>query len=235
MQHPFVIAPPPTPWIPVDLAGASDPRFPVRRIYCVGRNYAEHAREMGHDPDREPPFFFSKPRDAVTATGRTLPFPTETAELHHEIELVAAIGRGGSDIDVAAALDHVYGYAAGLDMTRRDIQQEAKRLGRPWDLGKGFDDSAPCSAIRPAAEVGHPDAGAITLDVNGSLRQAADLADLIWRVPEIIAYLSRFVRLEPGDLIMTGTPSGVGPVHVGDTVTGEVAGVGVVTVTYAAR
>lgn len=209
-------------------------RFPVRRVYCVGRNYAEHAREMGHDPDREPPFFFSKPADSVVPTGQTLAFPTMTDDLHHEIELVVAIGTGGSNISVEDALGHVYGYGVGLDMTKRDVQAVAKKMGRPWDLAKGFDESAPCGPLRPAAEIGHPHAGTIRLEVNGEERQVGDLSQQIWSVPEVISYLSQYVRLEPGDLIMTGTPAGVTKVAAGDVLVGTVEGVGEVRVTYRA-
>ncbi len=225
----YVIAEPKTTSVPV---ARNDARFPVRRVYCVGRNYAAHAREMGHDPDREPPFFFSKPADALVESGRTLTFPTMTDDLHHEIELVVAIGVGGSDIPVARALDHVYGYAVGLDMTKRDLQAEAKKLGRPWDLSKGFDESAPCGPIRPASEIGHPDCGIIRLEVNGEERQTGDLSQQIWSVPEVISHLSRYVRLEAGDLIMTGTPAGVTKVSPGDQLVGTVEGVGEVRVTY---
>lgn len=228
----LVVDPPPTVLLPVQHADAVRRAFPVRRIYCVGRNYADHALEMGHDPDREPPFFFTKPADSVVDDGATLAFPPMTENLHHEVELVVAIGRGGSDIEPDRALACVYGYAVGLDMTRRDLQLAAKAAGRPWDLGKGFDHSAPCSAIRPAAEIGHPERGSISLSVNGEGRQSADLATMIWRVPEIIASLSRFVRLAPGDLIMTGTPAGVGPVTPGDELIGAVEGVGTVRVRY---
>ena len=232
-QHDVVPAP---AIVRLPVAGdAVEPRtFPIRRVFCVGRNYAEHAREMGHDPTREAPFFFTKPADAVVRDGATLPFPTMTDELHHEVELVVAIGAGGEAIAVERALDHVYGYAVGLDMTRRDLQRAAKESGRPWDLGKAFDRSAPCSAVVPAAAIGHPSSGSIQLDVNGATRQDADLRDLIWSVPEIIAELSRFVRLEPGDLIMTGTPAGIGPVHPGDELVGSLEGVGTVTVRYRA-
>lgn len=207
--------------------------FPVRRIYCVGRNYAAHAREMGADPDREPPFFFTKPADAVVPDGTAIPYPPATSNLHHEIELVVAIGRGGRDIPVGSALEHVFGYAVGLDMTRRDLQNAAKKEGKPWDMGKGFDRSAPCSAIRPVAEIGHPEKGAVTLTVNGELRQKGDLNDLIWSVAETISYLSGLVELQPGDLIYTGTPEGVGPVKSGDRLDGAVEGVGTLTITIA--
>ena len=215
------------PTVPVD---GGDP-FPVRRIYCVGRNYAAHAREMGADPDREPPFFFTKPADAVVADGGTVPYPPATSNLHHEIELVVAIGRGGRDIPVESALEHVYGYAVGLDMTRRDLQNAAKKEGKPWDMGKGFDHSAPCSAIRRAADIGHPTKGAVTLSVNGEPRQKGDLSDLIWSVSETISYLSGLVELQPGDLIYTGTPEGVAAVTTGDRLEGAVEGVGTLTVT----
>jgi fumarylpyruvate hydrolase len=205
---------------------------PVRRIYCVGRNYAAHAREMGSDPDREPPFFFMKPADAIVPSGSTIPFPPATANLQHEIELVVVIGRGGSAIVPAAALDHVYGYAVGLDMTRRDLQNEAKRTGRPWDMGKGFDQSAPCSAVRPASRIGHPAKGAIWVKVNGQMRQSGDLAQQIWSVPETIACLSGLVTLAPGDLVFTGTPDGVGPVQPGDRLEGGIDGIGDLVVTY---
>jgi fumarylpyruvate hydrolase len=206
--------------------------FPVLRVFCVGRNYAEHAVEMGHDPEREPPFFFMKPALAVVPSGSTLPFPAATEDLHHEIELVVAIGRGGHQITAADALGHVFGYAVGLDMTRRDLQSMAKDGRRPWDMAKGFDQSAPMSAIRPAAAIGHPERGAIWLRINGELRQEGDLAQQIWKVPETISYLSTLVELQPGDLIMTGTPSGVGPVERGDHLEGHVDGVGDLTVAY---
>jgi fumarylpyruvate hydrolase len=198
--------------------------FPIHRIYCVGRNYAAHAREMGHDPDREPPFFFMKPADAIVANKSIVPYPTKTENLHYEIELVVAIGKGGRDIPVKSALEHVFGYAVGLDMTRRDLQDEAKSLRRPWDLSKGFDQSAPCAEITPAAQIGHPSKGAIWLKVNGAARQTGDLDQLIWNVPETIAYLSGYVELLPGDLIYTGTPDGVGAVKSGDHLEGHVDG-----------
>ena len=219
----------PQPTVPV---AGGDP-FPVRRIYCVGRNYAAHAREMGADPDREPPFFFMKPADAIVADGTAIPYPPRTANLHHEIELVVAIGTGGRDIPVERALEHVYGYGVGLDMTRRDLQNAAKKEGKPWDMGKGFDQSAPCGTLRRAADIGHPDKGSVTLSVNGELRQKGDLADLIWSVSETISYLSGLVELQPGDLIYTGTPEGVGPVVAGDRLEGAVEGVGSIAVTIA--
>lgn len=209
-----------------------DTVFPVRRIYCVGRNYADHALEMGADPASEPPFFFTKPRDAVVQDGAELPFPTETANLNYEVELVVALKAGGSNIPAASALDRVYGYAVGLDMTRRDLQADAKAAGRPWDLAKGFDQSAPISEIHPVSDVGHPDRGAITLKLNGELKQRGDLHDQIWQVADTIAHLSKFVELRAGDLIMTGTPAGVGPVQPGDRLLGEIAGLGEVEVRY---
>ncbi|SPF81650.1 fumarylacetoacetate hydrolase family protein [Pseudoprimorskyibacter insulae] len=211
----------------------SDARFPVRRIFCVGRNYAEHAREMGHDPDREPPFFFTKPADAIVEDGGTLPYPTKTSNLHYEAELVVAIGKGGAGITQDDALTHVWGYAAGNDLTRRDLQSEAKKMGRPWDMSKGFDQSAVCGALVPAERIGHPAKGAITLHQNGELRQDSDLTELIWSVPELVSYLSDFVELAAGDLIFTGTPAGVGAIAKGDTIVVTVDGIGSVTTTIA--
>ncbi len=219
----FVIPAPAVVTVPVAGGG----RFPVRRIFCVGRNYAEHAREMGADPDRELPFFFCKPADAVVTGGADMPYPTMTSNLHHEMELVAAIGRGGADIPEAEALAHVWGYAAGLDMTRRDLQNQAKKEGKPWDMGKGFDHSAPIGDLVPAAKV-DPTKGRIELKVNGAVRQTSDLSKLIWSVAETVAYLSKLVRLEPGDLIFTGTPEGVAAVARGDLLEGFVEGVGAV-------
>jgi fumarylpyruvate hydrolase len=216
----YVIAVPQVPAVPVRGGGL----FPVRRIFCVGRNYAAHAREMGHDPDREPPFFFTKPADAILTGGADMPYPTATADLHHEVELVVAIGTGGASIPAASAHDHIWGYAVGLDMTRRDLQGEAKKLGRPWDMAKGFDHSAPIGEFVPVSETGILASGAIRLTVNGRDRQAGDLADLIWSVDEVIAALSALVRLEPGDLIFTGTPEGVAAVGAGDVLEGSVAG-----------
>ena len=195
----------------------------MRRIYCVGRNYAEHAREMGAD-ERDPPFFFMKPADAIVLSGGTVSYPPQTNDLHHEIELVVAIGRPGKDIAEAAALGHVFGYAVGIDLTRRDLQQRAKDKGRPWDMGKGFDQSAPITAISPVAAVGHVGAGAIWLKVNDHTRQDSDVAKMIWNVPETIAYLSRLVSLAPGDLIYTGTPAGVAAIGPGDALHGHVDG-----------
>ena len=221
MADSYVIDPPAQPSIPV---AGQKARFPVHRIYCVGRNYAAHAREMGKDPEKEPPFFFTKPADAVVPDGAPMHYPPGTSNLHHEIELVVALHRGGFKIPAARALDHIYGYAVGLDMTRRDLQIQARDMGRPWDFGKAFDESAPISAIYPVASHGHRSAGAITLDVNGERRQTGDLRDLIWNVPETIAFLSDYYRLQPGDLIFTGTPAGVAAVKQGDVLVGEIEG-----------
>ena len=219
----YVIPAPPVVTLAVD---GDERRFPVRRVFCVGRNYAEHAREMGHDPDREPPFFFTKPADALVSDGATIPYPLATRDLHHEVELVVALGKGGTDISAAQALDCIFGYAVGIDLTRRDLQAEAKKLARPWDVGKAFDHSAPCSAIVPAARIGHPERGRIRLAVNGVTGQDGDLAQMIWSTPEVIAHLSRLFTLAPGDLIFTGTPAGVGPVERGDVLEGQIEGVG---------
>ena len=214
----------------VEVTGSNE-RFPVHRVYCVGRNYAAHAREMGMDPEREPPFFFSKPADAVVPNGAPVPYPPRTTNLHHEIELVVAIGTGGRGIPVANALAHVFGYAVGNDLTRRDLQFAAREQGQPWDVSKGFDCSAPISAIRRAGEVGHPGRGKIWLEVNGERRQQADLAEMIWNVPETISKLSEMVALEAGDIIMTGTPSGVSATVAGDKLECEVEGLPKLTVT----
>ena len=222
----YVIAPPPQAAVPVAGGG----QFPVRRIFCVGRNYAEHALEMGGNPEREPPFFFTKPADAVLTGGAAMPYPPQTASLHHEMELVVAIGTGGTNIAVADALRHVWGYAAGIDMTRRDMQNEAKAARRPWDMSKGFDHSAPIGPLLPAAQVADPTRGAIVLSVNGAVRQSSDLSQMIWSVAETVAYLSTLVSIAPGDLIFTGTPAGVGAVQRGDVLDGSVAGVGSVSV-----
>lgn len=203
----------------------TDNRFPIRRVYCVGRNYEAHAREMGKDPSREPPFMFQKPADAVVADGSLIDYPPQTNNLHHEIELVVAIGRGGRDIPAAAANEHVYGYGVGIDLTRRDLQFAARDAGRPWEWGKAFDRSAPCSAIVPASVIGHPAKGRIWLSVNGGVRQDADISQLIWSVPEVIAFVSSSMALHAGDLIFTGTPAGVAPLVPGDVVEGGVEGV----------
>lgn len=218
------------PHAPVSIPIARGGLFAVRRVYCVGRNYVEHIKEMGNDT-REPPFFFAKPADAVVVGGASIPYPPKTEDFHHEIELVVAIGKDGSDIAVADALSHVYGYAAGLDMTRRDLQATAKKAGRPWEMSKAFDFSAPIGTIEPAEAIGHPDKGAIRFTVNGELRQKGDLNEQIWSVAESIAYLSQFVTLRAGDLIMTGTPAGVGAVNKGDVLEGTIEGVGSVRTT----
>jgi fumarylpyruvate hydrolase len=207
--------------------------FPVRRIFCVGRNYADHAREMGADPIRELPFFFCKPADALVADGATIPYPPQTKDLQHEVELVAAIAKGGANIARESALNHVFGYGVGIDLTRRDLQQEAKDKKRPWDWGKGFDHSAPCSALMPASRISHPSAGRIHLAVNGQIRQDGNLDQMIWSLPDVIAFISQSMRLEAGDLIYTGTPAGVGAVNPGDVLSAEVDGVARLTVTIA--
>ncbi len=199
-------------------------RFPVHRIYCVGRNYAAHAREMGKDPDKEPPFFFMKPADAIVVEGGEMHYPPGTSNLHHEIEMVVALQRGGFQIPAARALEHIYGYAVGLDMTRRDLQIASRDMGRPWDFGKAFDESAPITSIYPVSSHGHHSEGAITLEVNGELRQQGDLRDLIWSVADTIAFLSNYYYLKPGDLIFTGTPAGVSAVVRGDKMVGKVQG-----------
>ena len=218
----YVMSPPAQAAVPV----ASGGLFPVRRVFCVGRNYAAHAREMGHDPEREAPFFFMKPADSLVTSGADTPYPSMTAELHHELELVVALGSGGADVAVDAAMGLVWGCAVGLDMTRRDLQAEAKAAGRPWDMGKGFDHSAPISDLVRTASV--PTQAALELRVNGAVRQRGDLSQLIWSVPETIAALSRLVRLAPGDLIFTGTPEGVAAVARGDVLEGTIESVGAV-------
>jgi fumarylpyruvate hydrolase len=220
----YVIAPPPQAAIPVAGGGL----FPVRRVYCVGRNYAEHAREMGHDPNAEPPFFFGKPADAVVTGGADVPYPTRTENFHHEIELVAAIGVGGRDIAIDRALSHVWGYAVGIDLTRRDLQAWAKKAAKPWEVAKGFDHSAPIGTLVKAETVATPLKGTIELRVNGETRQSADISDMIWDLPHVIAELSKYFELCPGDLIMTGTPAGVGAVVAGDKLEGSIAGIGTV-------
>jgi fumarylpyruvate hydrolase len=209
-----------------------DERFPVNRVFCVGRNYAAHAREMGKDPDREPPFFFMKPANAVVdaAVPTSVAYPPKTKNYHHEIELVVAISQGGSNISIADALKHVYGYAVGLDMTRRDLQLEARDKGRPWEFGKSFAQSAPIGALHRAEDIGHPAAAAISVTVNGQPRQSSDIAKLIWSVAECVAYLSEYETLEPGDIIMTGTPEGVNAVVAGDLMRGEIQGLGAIEV-----
>jgi fumarylpyruvate hydrolase len=207
----------------------SEERFPVRRVYCVGRNYAEHTREMGGDPQRESPFFFSKPADAIVPSGWRLPFPVKTADLHHEVELVVALHKGGASIQSADAAALIFGYAVGIDLTRRDLQTEAKKAGRPWDMAKGFDHSAPIGALTRGVP---PTSGPITLAIDGNIRQRGDLNDMIWSVAEVIAALSTYVELVPGDLIFTGTPAGVGPIRRGESVRGMIAGTEPIEITF---
>jgi fumarylpyruvate hydrolase len=214
------------PTIPI---AGSNARFPIRRIFCVGQNYADHAREMGSDPNRQPPFFFSKPADAVVESGTRLPFPTRTADLHHEVELVIALGAGGTDVKAAAAASLIFGYAVGIDLTRRDMQSQAKKTGRPWDMSKGFDRSAP---VGPLMRGVPPSQGAISLTIDGRVRQSGDLRDMIWGVAEIIGCLSTYVAVAAGDLIFTGTPAGVGPIQRGECVRGSIAGVEPIEVTF---
>ncbi|MCB2127104.1 MAG: fumarylacetoacetate hydrolase family protein [Rhodobacteraceae bacterium] len=221
----FVIPAPKVASIPVAGSG----QFPVRRIYCIGRNYAAHAVEMGHDPDREPPFFFQKNSSNLDPSGE-FPYPPKTSDVHHEVELVVALKSGGTNIPVDRALDHVWGYGIGLDMTRRDLQGEAKKLGRPWEIGKAFERSGPVGPLHPVSETGHPTVGRIELKVNGALRQEGDLNQMIWKVPEMIAYLSEYFELAPGDIIMSGTPAGVGAVVRGDTMEASIEGLGTLTV-----
>jgi len=227
MDERYVIAPPAQAAIAVAGAGKA---FPVRRIWCVGRNYLEHIREMGQD-EREPPFFFAKPADAVMPDGATIPYPPLTKDLHHEVELVVALKSGGRNIDVKRANDCIYGYGVGIDLTRRDLQIASRDLKRPWEVGKAFDASAPCGPLRPAAEIGHPAKGRIALKCNGKVRQDGDLEQMIWNVPEVIGKLSEMVELAAGDIIMTGTPSGVAATVAGDKLECEIAGVGTLTVT----
>jgi fumarylpyruvate hydrolase len=221
----FVIPAPSIVSVPASTGGA----FPVRRVYCIGRNYAAHAIEMGHDPNREPPFFFQKNSDNLDASGE-FPYPPHSADVHHEVELIVALKSGGTNIPVAQALDHVWGYGVCLDMTRRDLQGEAKKAGRPWEIGKAFERSGPVGPLRPVSEVGHPSHGRIELKVNGAVRQEGDLNQMIWKVPEMISYLSEYFELEPGDVIMSGTPSGVGAVVRGDIMEAMIEGLGSLTV-----
>jgi fumarylpyruvate hydrolase len=223
----FVFAPQPQVSIPI---AGSDQKFPAHRIFCVGRNYAEHTREMGFDPDKEPPFFFMKSADTIVLDGR-FPYPAASNDVHWEIELVVALKSGGVNIKAADAMRHVYGYAVGLDMTRRDLQGQAKKSGRPWEIGKSFEKSAPITAIHPADKIGHLTKGAIWLDVNGQRKQTGDLAQMIWDIPSQIEYLSGLWELKAGDLIMTGTPAGVGAVKRGDKIKGHVDGLGDIDVT----
>lgn len=222
----FVIPAPPVPAIPVSGGGA----FPVRRVYCIGRNYAAHAVEMGHDPDREPPFFFQKNPNNLDSSG-AFPYPPHSSDVHHEVELLVALKSGGTNIPLDQALSHVFGYGVCLDMTRRDLQSEAKKMGRPWEIGKAFELSGPVGPVLPVAQVGHPDQGRVALTVNGALRQEGDLNQMIWKVPEMISYLSEYFELQAGDVIMAGTPSGVGAVVRGDVMEAVIDGVGTLTVT----
>ncbi|MFD0980604.1 fumarylacetoacetate hydrolase family protein [Tropicimonas aquimaris] len=222
----YVISTPPVVAIPV---AGSEAMFPVRRVYCIGRNYAAHAIEMGHDPDREPPFFFQKNPDNLDVSGE-FPYPPHTEDVHHEIEMLVALKSGGRNIPLDQALDHVYGYGVSLDMTRRDLQGEMKKMGRPWEIGKAFERSAPCGPVHPASEVGHPSEGLVQLKVNGKVTQEGDLNQMIWKVPEMISYLSEYFELAAGDVILSGTPSGVGPVVRGDRMEASVAGLGELSV-----
>lgn len=228
----YVINPPAIASVAV---AGSEARFPVRRIFCVGRNYAAHAREMGRDPDREPPFFFTKPADAVVDDQQTVAYPPETNNFHYEAELVLAIGKDGVNIPEDQALDYIWGYAVGNDLTRRDLQLAAREQGRPWDWGKAFDRSAVCGPIHPVSELGHLDQGVIRLTVNGVVKQDADLKELIWSVPEIVSILSRTMEIKAGDLVYTGTPAGVGPLVPGDVCVVEIAGLGSITTTIGER
>jgi len=218
----YVINPAPIPTLPVV---GSQALFPVHRIYCVGRNFADHAIEMGHDPNKEPPFFFQKNPDTLVLPGADFPYPSQSKDVHPEVELVVALKSGGKDISLDRALDCVFGYAVGLDMTRRDLQNEAKKAGRPWETGKAFDASAPCGPLHPVSEVGHPTEGDIWIKVNGETRQTGNLNQMIWKVPEMISYLSGLFTLQPGDLIFAGTPAGVGAIVKGDVMVAHVDGI----------
>ncbi|MXN64007.1 FAA hydrolase family protein [Stappia sp. GBMRC 2046] len=222
----FVIEKPSVVAIPV---AGSEALFPVRRVYCIGRNYAAHAIEMGHDPDREPPFFFQKNPDNLNPSG-VFPYPAKTSDVHHEVEMAVALKSGGRNIPLDDALNHVFGYGLALDMTRRDLQGEAKKLGRPWEIGKAFEKSAPVGPLHPVSEVGHLDSGRVELKINGQVRQEGDLNQMIWKVPEMISFLSEYFELAPGDIILSGTPSGVGPVTKGDVMEVAIEGLGAMTV-----
>lgn len=222
-SHEYVFSPPAIPALPV---AGSDKLFSIHRIYCVGRNYADHAIEMGGDPSREAPVFFQKSADCIVPPGQDFPYPQSSQDIHHEIEFVIALGGGGNQLPADKALDLIFGYAVGFDMTARDLQAEAKKGGRPWEVAKSFEASAPCSAISPASEIGHPEEARIWIEVNGVTKQDGNISNMIWKVPEIIAHLSRFFRLAPGDLIFSGTPAGVGSIKRGDKLRGGVAGVG---------
>lgn len=228
----YVFDPPHPPSVAIT---GSVARFPVRRIFCVGRNYADHVREMGNDPRSEPPIFFTKPADAVVESGAIIPYASNTANLHHEVELVLAVGRGGAEISEDAAPEHIWGYGVGVDLTRRDRQAEAKQAGAPWDAAKGFDHSAPLSALTPVDASGHLSKARIWLAVNGNVKQDSNIADMIWRPPEIIAGLSRVWALKAGDIIFTGSPAGVGALQVGDAVTCGVDGLSPLTFTIGPR
>lgn len=222
----YAITPPPMPSLAIR---GNSARFPVRRVYCIGRNYAAHTVEMGGDPDREAPFFFQKNPDNLDQSGQ-FPYPPHSSDVHHEIEMLVALHSGGAEIPEADALGHVYGYAVALDMTRRDLQGAAKASRRPWEIGKAFERSAPCGPLIPAAEIGHPDTGAVRLSVNGALRQEGDLGQMIWKVPEMIAYLSRYFELAAGDVILSGTPSGVAAIERGDRMEATIEGLGALSV-----
>jgi len=222
----YVISQPPVSAIPVT---GTDATFPVRRVYCIGRNYAAHTIEMGGDPDRDPPFFFQKNPDNLDTSGE-FPYPVKSNDVHHELEMLVALKSGGRDIPVESALDHVFGYAVSLDMTRRDLQGEAKELRRPWEIGKSFERSAPCGSLVPASEIGHPSNGEVSLKVNGAERQSGNLDQMIWKVPEMIAYLSNYFELAAGDVILSGTPSGVAAVVTGDVMEAEIEGIGALSV-----
>ncbi|WP_300030397.1 fumarylacetoacetate hydrolase family protein [uncultured Roseobacter sp.] len=225
----YAIAPPPLTALPI---AGSNALFPVRRVYCIGRNYAAHAIEMGHDPDREPPFFFQKNPDNLVTDG-VFPYPPKTADVHHEVELAVMLKSGGRNIQVHDASTHIYGYALALDMTRRDLQGDMKKAGRPWEIGKAFEASAPVGPVHPVSATGLLSEGAVTLHVNGELRQEGDLNQLIWKVPEMISYLSEYFELAPGDVILSGTPAGVGPVVRGDVMEIAIAGLGSMSVRVA--
>jgi len=218
----YAIETPPVVALPI---AGTDALFPVRRVYCIGRNYAAHAVEMGHDPDREPPFFFQKNPNNLDPSGE-FPYPAQSSDVHHEIEMLVALKSGGTDIPIAKALDHVYGYGLSLDMTRRDLQGAQKKMGRPWEIGKAFERSGPCGPLHPVSDVGHLDQGRVELTVNGEIRQEGDLNQMIWKVSEMIAYLSEYFELAAGDVIMSGTPAGVAAVQKGDVMTMHIAGLG---------
>ena len=222
----YVVEPPNPVGLPV---AGSDALFPVRRVYCIGRNYAAHSIEMGDDPDRDPPFFFQKNPNNLDPSGE-FPYPAQSNDVHYEAEMAVALKLGGTNIPVDKALDHVFGYALSLDMTRRDLQGAAKKKGRPWEVGKAFERSAPIGPLHPVSEVGHPSSGRLQLTVNGETKQEGDLNQMIWKVPEMISYLSDFFELAPGDVILSGTPAGVGPVVKGDVMEVSIEGLGTLRV-----